>query len=250
MADELRTLFDAFEADSLARTSPPGARVVQSTVRRRYAIRAIAFAVAALALLIAAVWSPLRASHPQPIGPTPTVSPTTTGSPDAVSVGGAVTPSPSASAGSPSPLSSDCDPSGVGKGGNYVGVELGGPAPDQYVLTPRMLAICPDLKIWLTQATYVGAGASSSTVTRTASTPVTLSASNPSVTFKAQLPPPSCQSVLIVTFVGYTGPPAVPSTLTNYVPTLVADGTTAQVAEDLLKQGLRLQAALWQAPAC
>jgi hypothetical protein len=245
MADELRVLFEAFEVESLSRTSPPGAPAVQRTVRRRYATRAVAFAVAALALLLVAVWSPLRASQPQPIGPTPSApAPTTTDSPASPTPGASA--APSGVAGAPSPTRPECDP----KSNAYVGIDLGGPAPDQYALTPSMFATCPGLKVWLALATYVGAGANAGTLTRTASTSTTLTAANPSATLSPQFPPASCESVIIATLVGYSGPPTVPASIPNYVPSLVSTGSTEDLRYYLVERGVILKNASWQAPTC
>jgi hypothetical protein len=245
MSDELRAVFEEFETLSLAHTVPPGTAAVKRTVRRRYATRAALLAVAAgLALLL--VWLPVGASHPQPIQQSPTPTPGSSASPDTAPSGSGA----AAAAGSASPTTTpptpECDPNNPA----YEGFRLGQPAPDQYELTPGMLAGCPSLRIWLTQATYVGAGANAATVTRTASTAVTLSAANPSVSLPPNLPAPSCASVVVVTYLSYTGPPATLASMPNPVPQLVASGNTADLAYYLAQQGRNLRAASWQAPTC
>jgi hypothetical protein len=243
MSDELRGLFDRFAAESLARIAPPGPAAVKRTVRRRYATRAVAFAVLALAAL-ALVWTPPGRSQPQPIGPTPSPSVPSSVSPEPSSTGSGTGPAGSTAA-SP-PADPDCDPNSR----SYIGLKLGSTSPEVYSITPEMLSRCPGITIWLVQATYVGAGASAATLTRTASTSATLSADRRSADLTQQLPPPSCASVLVVTFRGYLGPPAVPASLPNLVPNLVASGNTGDLASYLQGRGLAFLTASWQAPSC
>jgi hypothetical protein len=239
MSDELRTLFDRFEADSLAQTQPPGARAVQRTVRRRYGTRAVlvlAAAAAAIVWALAPGTSPPRS--PEPIGPTS--SPSAPGaSPTAHS--SSTPPAASASA-KTGPSAAACDPSNA----SFVGQRLANPSPDVYQVTAQMLAICPDLTVRVARATYIGKGASITTLTRTGSTSVTLTATNPSATLSTVLPAPSCESVLIVVYVGASDPP---SSVANVVPNLSA-GDQHDLPQYLQLLGANIIATSWQAPAC
>jgi hypothetical protein len=240
----LRGLFDEFSNQSLARTMPPGTAAVRRTVRRRYATRAVVLAVAALVVLSLA-FVPLRTSHSQPVQPSPTPSVSTSSlSPRTSPTGPRIVPgATTTTTTAPTPA---CDPNNNA----YAGFNLSQPAPDEYELTPSMLAACPSLRIWLAQGTYVGAGANSATVTRTSSRSVVLSASNPTATLAPAFPAPSCASVVVVTYIGYTGAPKVLASMANPVPHLVATGDTSDLSYYVLQHGSSFKEASWQAPTC
>jgi hypothetical protein len=242
MSDELRNRFDAFANASLAQTMPPGAGAVQRTVRRRYATRAVVLTVAAI-VAVAVAWFPLGTAHPHPIpiGPPATISPEPHIAGSAAAAASA-SPSPS-----PKPTTTPTDPGCDPLSMNYAGLQLASSTPDEYEVTPAMLVECPTLQLRITRATYVGAGANSKTLGRTAATSTTLNSGNRSVSLPMTLPAPSCASVLIMTYIGDF---AAPASIDNYVPGLVATGTEDSVFAFLQANGAFLRAASWQPPAC
>jgi hypothetical protein len=254
MSDDLRTLFERFEADSLARTRPPGALAVQRTVRRRYATRA-ALALAAAIAIILSVLLPyaLTPRTHEPIGPVtsapfsagvqPTASPTPTPTPPPTSPSASPSASPSPRPDGTYETGNACDPNNF----EFFGQNLESPSPDVYQVPGGMLSTCPNIAVRMHRAVYQAAGAQSSTLSRSSSTTVVLDGANRSVTMSTALPAPSCASVLIVVYEAQADPPA---TMPNDVPKMISSGGHADVDAFLSATGEKVYAASAQAPTC
>jgi hypothetical protein len=248
MPDDLFESFAAFEADSLARTRPPGVDHIRRTLRRRHAVRAAALAVIALALA-AAVPLSNRSGSPVPTvpdTPTPSVSPTPAGgTPAGVTMTATPRPPstrPSSSETTTAVLVPACDPHSRG----YVGAKLAG-GPDSFWLTADMLKACPTLRLKIARAVYVGANPTSSTLRLSGSVSRTLSAEATSATLPAVATPGTCATYLMIVYRGSLNPP---STIANPLPNLIATGSEDKLERYLAVRGGILVTTAWSAPTC
>jgi hypothetical protein len=246
MSDDLNGRFAAFEADSLARTKPPGTAAVRRTVRRRHATRAVALGATAAVLAVVALLTNGTSRPPLP-RPVTTMSPSAMPAPStSPTIRAPRATAPPTTPPTPS-INRRCNPDS----NSFVGGELTG-GPDAYTLTDGMLTTCPDLQLSITRVTYVTKGAAKpSTLSQTGLVTRTLAADNRTVTMPAaSLPAGSCYTYLVLTLLWRDGAAEPPSSVPNQVPTLVANGSDDEIQRYWGPLGASVLLTAWGTPTC
>lgn len=243
MADELRGRFEAFRADSIARTLPPGVAAVRHRVARRLTSRAAALGIASIAVL-AATWLPHRGGDQQSsvlTSPTPAAS---------QSAGATPTPSPSAS-----PTVTTSSPTARASRTRSrscpdLAAMITSADPDTFTFSSQLHETCPLLtRVDLVRATYLGIGPSSISLPKYSSAEVALTRTAPTVTFAPGLRPSgSCYTYLTVTLITDGGD--APASIPNLVSTFGDTEPDSTIRLYFSKHGYTLMDQLWAEPAC
>ncbi|MDI1464296.1 SigE family RNA polymerase sigma factor [Catellatospora sp. KI3] len=233
---------EAARSAAQARTRPPGVAAVRATVTRRYATRATALLVGALALAAGAL-VPISAGV-APTNPSPGVSP----SPASPSPSPTATPSAQPSTQAPSaPTNPARSTSTCPYDTMAATMLLVSPAPDTYAKSAQLQAACPSMRMRVTRATYVGATATAAKLTRHATTSGTLTSQSAVRVATPGRPAGECYARLQVTLAGSA---SLPASIPNPIPDLVSSGREDSFDYYWASRGLRVLDMSWADPVC
>ncbi|GHJ46502.1 hypothetical protein Cs7R123_38440 [Catellatospora sp. TT07R-123] len=224
-------------AASQARTRPPGVAAVRTTVTRRYATRAAALLLGALALALGALVPVSTGSAPTNPSPSPHPSPSASASAEPSTAPPATSPSPT-----PRPSTPVCP-----YDAKAALLLLVSPASDTFAKSSQLQKACPAMKIKITRAVYVGANATVAKLTRHATVSATVTSTSGVHVGAPGRPAGDCYARLEVTVAG-SG--SLPSSMPNPIPELVSSGSQFRFEEYLAARGLRPLETSWVDPVC
>jgi hypothetical protein len=224
--DPLKSRFEEFRQDSIARTRPPGVGAIERRLARRYATRAVALVACALAVIIG-VWLPTFTGG-SGTGPATPPTSSATQSPSAPS-------SPSAN---PPPATSAADAGCDAIDPLSQPTVIGGGNVDTVTIAGSFLNVCPNAQIKVTRVTYTSTSPTAKSLTRYASSAKTLSATKRTGDFGVPgMTQYSCVTYLIVIVAG-SG--SIPASIPNTVAKIQATGRDDQARATFAARGLDL----------
>jgi hypothetical protein len=239
VSDDLREVFEAFRAESIAKTMPPGVAATRRTVTRRATTR-IGLLAAIAGIVAVGVWLPGRQSG----APVPTESSVATPS---------ATPSPTASPSTPPQASPAPGPTGSGTVGcdspyrvPTASLLVGG-SPDRFALPAAVLSQCPSVTVRLVRATYAADGCCATTLALSGSTSRTLSGSAPSTQLPPADHPAACRAMVTLTLAGRSG---LPASIPNPIDAIKQSGTEEGLRRYWSGRGMEVVAVSWSEPIC